>query len=757
MARFKTLLAVLFVAAIIALVAGAPVAQAQSSICPTGSTNVTAHYVGAGSSAQFQMAAIAANQAAISCKGGGAGTIKHWSKKFKSSTGDGAYLSDNRNALIVNQTGNIWIVWIENGSTVTDFWTDISVDSTVGVRCVLAQEIAARGCQLQVTSANGTATDQIIPANLWVDNAADAALDLPIINAINTAVSGGVHVNVGLTDIRPEDAAYATNRSKSSLTSTFTGLGYTTANKNVGANIVSGEATGAFAQPVGFALPGKADPFTKVTVSTTFSALPIGAAPIVFITNNNGSPSITNLVTGITPSLKYTGQTYPAANLFDGTTTCDTDSLAFGGNGDGLGTALHLFLREPLSGTMNTTEFSVFRSFNNTKDSQEAGVGGSANNPLQNLPCASSTGDRTRAIGTGEVVGTGSTGVLGTANSLGYIFTGWGNLAKFTGQAKYNYLTVDGVDPLFAAPAGGFNECVNAGVPTGQICGTKEACSAGVCTAGGNAAQTVPFCSTSVCTNDLWTAYTDPTTSFTFAAGQSYPNVRYGLYKVWSIYRWIVSSTDSNDAFGPFLVSQEAQNYVNGDVADFIPFSACAPATGNACFGTTGPTDGLAVFRSHFQPAAVLGPCTATTVKNGQITDANLADNGNTLGGGNVPTLTGSNECGGDVGGLIFGPYGTTSPAVSQVTVSTTHTVNKGFKITFKTGDALANYTNGEAVSLNGGPATISVFVVNAVTSWYSNVSTGNSLKPVSLVGGNVAHGAASATQEGTTFHGKHQ
>jgi len=30
-------------------------------------------------------------------------------------------------------------------------------------------------------------------------------------------------------------------------------------------------------------------------------------------------------------------------------------------------------------------------------------------------------------------------------------------------------------------------------------------------------------------------------------------------------------------------------------------------------------------------------------------------------------------------------------------------------------------------------------------------------LKPVRLIGGNIAHGAASATQEGTTFHGKHQ
>jgi hypothetical protein len=777
MTRFKTLFAVLFLAAIVALVAGPPVAQAQVS-CGTG---CSIHFVGAGSSAQFQMAAIAADQAAITANGGSHIGVKHWTKKFKASTGDGAYLNDNRNGLIVNQTGNIWLVWLEvTPGTVTDVWADISVDSTVGVRCALAYETNGLGCQMQITSSSSATPDNIVKAALYPDNAVDVNLDLAAWNTINTAISGGAHVNVGLTDIRPEDAAYATKRLISTTrNSTLTELGDQTA-ANIGGNIVSNQGTSAFAQPVGFSLPGEHDPFnTHLTVPTTFVTYPIGAAPVVFIANNGGTPftgSALNLVSGVTPDAHATGQVYPLATLFDGSTSCDTNNVALGGSGTAGGTALTLFLREPLSGTMNTTEFSLFRSFDNASDSQEGNAAFNGGVPMNFTGGNTGTGTgctgnglRSRAIGTGEVVGatSGGTGnaaygLLGTSNSLGYIFTGWGNLAKFGGTAGFQYLTVDGVDPLFAAPTA-YSVCVG-GPSAGQVCGTAESCGSGTCTAGGSTAQTVPFCGATNCTSDLWNAYTDSWTGYTAGAGVSYPNIRNGMYKAWSIYRWI--AIPNTDPYGPALVSQEAQNYVDSDVADFVPFAACAPGTGTACLSGT-PTDGLSVFRSHFSPTSVTYTCnTATKPSNGAPnTNQNSTDNGNTLGGGS--------ECGGDVGGLIYGPFGTTSPSVSYVTWASAHTANKGYKITYKNGDLLTagGLAVGNNVSLNctnnAGVETITNTTVGfnggtATTVYLSTGNPGTITIACKLTDGNITHGAAAAAthgtgQDATAFHSKHE
>ena len=755
MTRFNLLLAAV-VAAIVALVAGAPAAQAQTS-CGSG---CLVHFVGAGSSAQFLMAAIAADQAALTANTalhGGTGTVKHWTKKFSSSTNDGAYLSDNRHAAIVNQTGNVWVVWIEVGSAVTDIWTDVSVDSTVGVRCALAFETNGLGCQIQITSAAGTAGAGLVATNLWPDNVADVAIDIGAINALNTSLSGGQHVNVGLTDIRAEDAEAATKRLIcATRNSTLTCLADENI-ANIGNDIVSGEGTGAFAQPVGFSLPGEHDPFnTHLTVPTTFTTYPLGAAPIVFVANNNGVPfsgATLNLVSGVTPDLHAVGQVYPLANMFDGSTSCDTNNLAFGGTGTAGGTALTLFLREPLSGTMNTTEFSLFRSFGNTSDSQEGNATFNGGNPMPfngaNGLC-NGHGARERAIGTGEV----TSGLTSTANSLGYLFTSWANLAKFAGATKFQYLTLDGVDPLFAAPTA-YGECVNSGVPTCQICGGSETCSVGTCSTTGNAAQTVPLCSSAVCTSDLWISYTDPHTGYTVPAGVSYPNVRNGMYKAWSIYRWVAQST--TDPYGPSLVAQEAQNYVNSDVADFVPFSACAPGTGSACLPGA-PTDGLAVYRSHFKAAGTTEICpTVTNPDNGAATGANAVDGGNTLGGGP--------ECGGDVGGLIEGPFGTNSPSVTYATWKAgTKTVNKGWALTWKNGDKFNSATDaaGQPITITCTDASGKQSVTNTTVGFFTSATSiyaavpnpdTNLLIACKVVDANISH--AAATTPGVTL--KHQ
>src|SRR5207245_1066698 len=83
--------------------------------------------------------------------------------------------------------------------------------------------------------------------------------------------------------------------------------------------------------------------------------------------------------------------------VFSGS-SCSGSDLG-GGAGD-----IDAYLREPLSGTMNTTEFNVFRYPDASGQSQETGVNPAAanNNPL-NLACGGG-GNRKRAIGTGDEV-----------------------------------------------------------------------------------------------------------------------------------------------------------------------------------------------------------------------------------------------------------------------------------------------------------------------------------------------------------------
>jgi len=751
MTRFKFLFAVIAVAAI---TAGMPAAQAQES-CGTG---CLAHFVGAGSSAQFIMSAIAADQAAVNANTalyGGAGTIMHWSKKYSSTGPQGGELTDDRDSLgrILPETANVWAVWIENSGNVTDLWTDFSVDSTVGVRCFSAvQTNLVNGCGLVLLSAAGTGSDNAVLGTsqqaLWPDGNNDVSIDAAAVAALNS----GLQVNVGMTDIRPEDALFATNRAIAALnTTTYAGLGYTGPTKEIGAPIYTDQgvlqgtgSTGSIATPIGFALAGKKDPINGKGTVPAYTTYPLGAAPIIFITNNGsatGPAVVTNLVTGITPDLHVTGQKYPLANLFDGTTSCDTHNAAFGGPNDGGGTPLTLFLREPLSGTMNTTEFNLFRSFDNTNDSQEVGVTNptrSPYNPLQ-LGCSGGHGTRSRAIGTGEVLGKASAyGLLDTNNSLGYVFWGWGNAGKFKGSAQFNYLTIDGVDPVWQDPTA-YSTCQGGTAPNndGAVCdATAEQCTAGTggvagtCTAGGSTNQTVPYCTTATCSVNLW------------GTGESFPNLRNGTYKAWSIYRWI--AVPNSDTYGPAAVAQEAQNYVDQDIADFVPFSACAP--GQLSCAT--PTDGLAVFRSHFTPKGVslTGVC---TLSNGSVTTANSSDGGNTLGGGT--------ECGGDVGGLVYGPFGTTGPAVGYVLWTATLTAGKGYKVTWKQGDKfVTTWSPGSDITLAG--QVVQLETNSTATTLYVNApNPGSATIAVSFAGPAITHGAASATQDGTPYHNKHQ
>jgi hypothetical protein len=621
-----------------AVTAAVPAATAQ-----------TVHVAGASASSQFLTAAIGADQLALTeisnnISNGtwtpGQKATFHWTAK------NSANIIDSRDARILPEIGNVFVVWIADASdstgntNVTDIWAAESVDATVAVRAFSAQETTGSGAQLEVVPA--VPGNLISPTSLWPDGNTDISL-IPatnVSNAIGTSSSGtgDVHINVALSDLRPEDALYATTRSLSTLnTKTWAGLGYVGPTKYIGAPIYTAQGTSTEATPISFALSGKKDPISGITVPT-YTTIPVGASPIVFILNNGGvfSTSTTNLTTGVGT------KSFPLAHLFDGTTTADTHNPAFGGSGDGAGTPLTLFLRESLSAAMNVVEFSLFRSSGNTDDSQEVGVINPLNTPYNPLNLSTPIhGKRERALSTSEVVGSNKTdatyGLLGTPNSLGYIFFGFANAAKLSGTS-FNYLTLDGVDPL-AIP--GTN---NQELPNGTI--TSQAAA--------------------------------------WQGGPSFPNLRNGTYKAWSFERYLVPvSLIGADPYGPDVLAQSEQDNVDTTVTDFVPFY------------TTGGSDGLSVYRSHFTQSGVLG-------NNGAATPANLQNNGSTLGG--------DTEAGGDVGGAIQGPFGiTVADTTGTVTSSSTDTKNKGYAVTWKTGNKFTVGTSweGGSITINGTAYTI--------------------------------------------------
>jgi hypothetical protein len=376
----------------------------------------TVQFNGVGSSAMFNTFGLAAI-ASTKC-----GT-NFWSKK---STATGV---DNRNtSSIPAESGNVWISWATDTSgNVTNICAYLSVDSIVGDRLFMA---APRGT-LSIPSTNvGLAGDNLVPT------ITDIPLSQNAYNAINNAT-----FNAGMSDIRLEDAKFATARALAALdTVAYNGLGYGPG--PIGTAILSAFSTKS-AQVVDFAITG-ADPISGQTVKT-YVETNVGAEPVVVFVNTNDTDA------GHLGNSAYQNvDRFVLTQAFNGGITRTRDLIP----STGLATAaLHVLEREPMSGTYNTFEFNVPRS-KEVNSTQEVGVNPAAGgNPL-NIAYASG-GSRQRVIGTGEM----TSEVSAITDSLGYAFWSTGNFAKVVSNTKY--LTVDGVDPLFANYAGGtFPTCI---------------------------------------------------------------------------------------------------------------------------------------------------------------------------------------------------------------------------------------------------------------------------------------------------------
>ena len=529
----------------------------------------TPQVITSGSSAQFGVFAEAAYQLAKAD-----GQPFHYTAKSSACSPACTTLVDSRNTNILAEAGNMWIVWSATSGRV---WMYTGVDSTVGVRVFEASPRAKVTLDPQGT---GTADLPAAGSNalsVWDDGSKDTALPSAVYSVLN-----GAKVNAANTDIRPEDALYATTRTLTSIANGGLGYGnYVSGNCQVGVGYKSEITTtgGAVATPVSFVLSGT-DPCSAATVPAT-TTIPVGVAPIVFIANTLDTAS-GGLGTTAVSNLTSTGSNN-AYTLFSGT-TCDAGLL-----GGGSSTPVFPILREPLSGTMNTTEYSVFEP----TGTQEKGVNSTSGiyNPLD-APCSAGGGTRYRAIGTGDV----TKGVNADKDSLGYVFFSYEALSP-TALPNVKYLKYNGYDPLATSATstytGALPACVNSGGLT-----------------------QCPLAS--------------PKSSFF--------ELRAGNYTAWSLYRMVTDSSGANNTAVKALIAK-AQVVVDTTLPDFVPFNA-------VCGSSSSKDDpGSTVYREHYTTSGVTAndgslPANVTCTTGGSRTIKASA-----VGGGV--------EAGGDVGGTI--------------------------------------------------------------------------------------------------------
>jgi hypothetical protein len=453
-------------------------------------------------------------------------------------------------------TGAVWIVW--DSAATPNVWAFVKVDAAVGTRCYFAQP----HCNISVVTF--PSPGNLISSTLWGDDSSDTT---PPSTIQSLFTAGTLLVNAAATDNRPEDDLFATCRANSALgggSDGLAGLGYgvnasgvcpTYSKTGLLANLQGSDILSAYpgststAHVLAFAISGK-DPFTGTTIpaATTVS---LGASPVVFVFSRTGALAGAQNATD--------GQ---LQTLFSG---ADCDGGVVGGSGG----PISVYLREPLAGAMNTSEYNVFRYWTYSGASQETGV--NAQNPLS-ASCAAG-GSRYRAIGSSEETKSVQNSNANHGNDgIGYTFFSYGNVSTIANNSNYGYLTLDGIDPIFHV----YGTTVDPGQPA----------TPGVLPA---AANLPASCSGAFpcAEGKIW------------SGNLSFPNLRNGSYRDWSILRILSNGTALTAA--ETLVST-SQSYAVNSTPDFVPF---------AKVGATDP--GLALLRSHYPQEGVQPVNVATT------------------------------------------------------------------------------------------------------------------------------------------------
>ncbi len=685
MNRMKLFLAVMVFTVSLAVV---PAAHAA---CPGAPGSPCVHFLGSGSSALFQATAVAAaNDLAHPLIGiGPVASVHHFTTSSTTCNGGVtacASLKDSR-AGVPSETSTFWAVYTCTtapgaactAGTVIDIWGYNQVDSVVGVRTFLARPaVCAAPCHKSATTLilSGTLkasvgvdfSKNLINQALFNDGVGEAASgatapfpaacsntaplgtncdDKSLPDDVYTAIHSVTPLTAGLTDIRPEDAKFATVRIQSTVANG--GLGYATAS-GVSTPPIKSAIDTSVATPVDFALPGFNDPVdlangTTVAVPNTMTVVPIGESPVIFITNRTNS---TGLGTGITTTSPFgtplydnvisTDHTYvngaahfPLADLFGGG-QCDGNSPAFGVLGGAF--PVDPIIREPLSGTMNTTEFSVFRQYGGITapgkmgsigvsttgfapaGSQENNLTQPGDNPVQK---ACGLGTRFRAIGTGQEVGTVKSNPKSGAvqDNIGYTFFSFGNIATLSATGtgtpqKFGYLKLDGTDGIFGSYLGG-----DPGQPAGNAGPTPAPGPPGqvpACVVDAGSIPNIPTCGLG-----LWTGGIAGTGTAFSGTNTSFPHLQDGTYRAWSLLRGLCDSDPladkhcltSDDSLGAQGLLTAAANDIDKDtivVPDFLPVHDIKFIRAHYAFVGTGTNGGMTPQQqpgTHTKPAGV--------------------------------------------------------------------------------------------------------------------------------------------------------
>ncbi|MGO9304724.1 MAG: hypothetical protein ACLP3R_13700, partial [Candidatus Korobacteraceae bacterium] len=437
-----------------------------------GGSAVAGAFITSGSSAQFNTFALAAAGPLGNGVGGACGPF-HWTiKSNNSGTGvvddgitipgstSGVAVVDARSGSTPTDIGSpVWVVWntangqpacnaadvaaVTNGCTVVNPPTKLcmyaAVDSAVGVRNFMNSNLSIPASFVSFISPAGTAGANVMDPFWDKTNSATKDLALPsvVLNALQ-----GQSFTAGNTDIRPEDAKFATTRALGTVNTTLTGLGYGPG--PIGITIFSSQTTTStnIINVADFALTGS-DPITGAK-QNPYVTLTIGAAPVVVFVNT------ANTTAGHFGDPTFGGSIsrFALGQVLNGNFT-HTSSVTGKACPTGDACGIQTFTREPTSGTYNTMEWSVVAS-KEIASSQEVGVSStsgfigntyvpactstttpactptvpahwlsnSSTNPLYLF--AANGSSRQRAIGTGEHI----TAAAGTSDGFGYSF--WG-------------------------------------------------------------------------------------------------------------------------------------------------------------------------------------------------------------------------------------------------------------------------------------------------------------------------------------------
>jgi len=344
--------------------------------------------------------------------------------------------TDTSTGSSLTDTGAAWVVWVPSGTntcatdaTPSAVYGYLQTDSVVGNRCLFNAQLATPKCSISYALAAGTA------AAGKIEGASEVSLPASVAASLT-----GTTVNAAGTDIRPEDAKFATTRALTPCGSTsggtgsiapFLGLGYTN-----GGDILSFFSSSKF-HVINFTLPA------------TYNVQPIGLDPMVVTINSTEAAGV-----GFNNSLIKTITRAQLALYLDGSLGT-TSVIVPGGVTASANKPTTVMVREPLSGTYNTMEYNVPNT-SMMQTSQDVGVLQPASQvncsgtvPASNPMAISNTGTgggnmgwRYRTIGTGQELAE----TFATNNALGYSFWGVSNFAAAPATARY--LMVDGQDPI---------------------------------------------------------------------------------------------------------------------------------------------------------------------------------------------------------------------------------------------------------------------------------------------------------------------